>query len=258
MILTKYETMPELGELSSTNESKPWEIPVPHKISHKDFSTNLILIRSNKLYIPLNRLSSKATNHLKRIASFKNPVFYARQGMRLSTYNVPRIISCADIEENYLTLPRGCEDAVVALLKDNQVSYQIVDKTNHGENINARFKGALRKEQKDAISSLTAHNNGILNGTTAFGKTVTAIGLIAELKINTLILVHTKALLEQWKARLDEFLEIDFTGKDLLDRHNRKKVLSSFGTLDSKGNSLHGKVDIALMQSCIDTVQNFV
>ena len=50
---------------------------------------------------------------------------------------------------------------------------------------------------------------------TAFGKTVTAIGLIAERKINTLILVHTKALLDQWKSRLEEFLEIDFTEEDL-------------------------------------------
>ena len=42
-----------------------------------------------------------------------------------------------------------------------------------------------------------------------------AIGLIAERKINTLILVHTKALLDQWKSRLEEFLEIDFTEEDL-------------------------------------------
>lgn len=259
-ILAKHETASELGELSTTNESKPWETPSPQKIAHNDFPTNPILIRSNMLYIPLQGFSAKAVNHLKRIASFKNPEFYARQGMRLSTYNIPRIISCADMEEDYITLPRGCEDAVVALLESNQITYRIEDKTNHGENVTVRFKGEFREEQKAAIASLTAHDNGVLNATTAFGKTVTAIGLLAERKINTLILVHTKALLDQWKSRLEEFLEIDFTEEDTPKKRGRKKAFSPFGTLDSKGNSLHGKVDIALMQSCLedDGVKPFV
>ena len=251
-ILTKYKTDSELGELSTTSESKPWETPVPQKIAHKDFPANPVLIRSNMLYIPLQGFSAKVVNHLKRIASFKNPEFYARQGMRLSTYNIPRIISCADMEEDYIALPRGCEDAVVAILEGNQVDYRMEDKTNHGENIAVAFKGQLREEQRAAIASLTAHDNGILNATTAFGKTVTAIGLIAERKVNTLILVHTKTLLDQWKSRLEEFLQIDFTEDALPKKRGRKKAFSPFGTLNSKGNSLHGKIDIALMQSCLE------
>lgn len=210
-ILAKHETVSELGELSTTSEAKPWETLKPQNIVHNDFPANLVLTRSNMLYIPLFGLSARVVNHLKRIASFKNPEFYARQGMRLSIYNIPRIISCAEIEEGYIALPRGCEDAVIALLKDNQVAYYIEDKTNHGENITVRFKGKLRAKQKASITSLTANDNGILNATTAFGKTVTAIGLIAERKVNTLILVHIKALLDQWKSRLEEFLQIDFT-----------------------------------------------
>ena len=106
--------------------------------------------------------------------------------MRLSTYNIPRIISCADMEEDYIALPRGCEDAVITLLESNKVAYRMEDKTNQGENIDVEFKGELREEQRAAIASLTVYNNGILNATTAFGKTVTAIGLIAERKVNTL------------------------------------------------------------------------
>ena len=238
-ILAKHETASELGELSTTSESKPWETPVPQTIAHNDFPANPVLIRSNMLYILLQGFSAKVVNHLKRIASFKNPEFYARQGMRLSTYNIPRIISCADMEEDYIALPRGCEDAVIAILEGNQVAYHIEDKTNHGENIAVAFKGELREEQRAAIASLIAHDNGILNATTAFGKTVTAIGLIAERKVNTLILVHTKALLDQWKSRLEEFLQIDFTEDDLPKKRGRKRVFSPFGTLDSKGNSLH-------------------
>ena len=160
-ILTKHGTTSELGELSTTSESKPWETPVPQKITPNDFPANLVLIRSNMLYVPLSGLSARVINHLKRIASFKNPEFYARQGMRLSTYNIPHIISCADMKEDYIALPRGCEDAVVTLLKDNQVSCRIEDKTNHGENVTVRFKGDLREEQKAAIADLMAHDNGV-------------------------------------------------------------------------------------------------
>lgn len=251
-ILAKHETASELGELSTTSESKPWETPVPQKITQNDFPANPVLIRSNMLYIPLQGFSAKVVNHLKRTASFKNPEFYARQGMRLSTYNIPRIISCADMEDDYIAMPRGCEDAVVTLLEDNQVTYRIEDKTYQGKNITVEFKGKLREEQKATITNLTAHNNGVLNATTAFGKTVTAIGLIAERQVNTLILVHTKALLAQWKSRLEEFLQIDFTEDALLKKRGRRKVFSPFGTLDSNGNSLHGKIDIALMQFCLE------
>ena len=259
-LLAKHGTASELGGLSTTSEPKPWEVPMPQKITRDDFPASLILIRSNMLYIPLLGFSARVVNHLKRIASFKNPDFYARQGMRLSTYNIPRIISCADIEEDYISLPRGCDDAVISLLEDNKITYHIEDKTNHGENITVKFKGELREEQKAAIASLIAHDNGILNATTAFGKTVTAIGLIAERKVNTLILVHTKALLDQWKSRLEDFLEIDFAEDNLPPKRGRKKVFSPFGTLDSKENSLHGKIDIALMQSCLkdNTVKTFV
>lgn len=251
-ILAKHATVSELGDLSTTCETRPWETPTPQKITRNDFPANLHLVCSNMLYIPLSGLRAKVVNHLKRIASFRNPEYYARQGMRLSTYNIPRIISCADMEEDYVALPRGCEDAVTVLLDSNRVSYRTEDKTNSGEHVTVKFKGKLRKEQEAAITCLTAYNNGVLNATTAFGKTVTAIGLIAERKVNTLVLVYTKALLDQWKSRMEEFLQIDFTEDELPQKRGRKKAFSPFGTLDSKGNTLHGKIDIALIQSCLE------
>ena len=250
-ILKRNSSIQPLGELSKTSERKPWEVPVPTKIERSDFSSEVVVTMSNMLYIPQSHLSSKVLNHLRRIASFRNPEFYSKQALRLSTYQTPRIISCADIDDEYLALPRGCEDAVIMLLKEKGVPYRIEDKSNHGKPISVQFNGVLRNNQQEAVNVLASNNNGVLSATTAFGKTVTAIGLIAKRGVNTLILVHTKALLDQWAKALEQFLTIDTIPEENVDKRKRRKLLSPIGTLSSTGNKLHGIIDIALMQSCI-------
>ena len=242
----------ELGKLSMSSESKPWVTPLPQNITQEDFHAKVEIIKADKLYIPLKAVSAKVLNHLKRIAAFKNPEFYSKQALRLSTYAIPRIISCFDITNEYLAMPRGCEDATRSFLNDNAVTYTITDKTNHGNKISVSFQGEEREEQLEAINALLPYTNGILHATTAFGKTVTAAAIIARKKVNTLILVHSKALLKQWHDRLTEFLNIDYPKHEEKNKRGRRKVFSPIGCFDSSGNTLHGIIDIALIQSCLD------
>ncbi|MDT3705052.1 MAG: DEAD/DEAH box helicase family protein [Thermincola sp.] len=94
-------------------------------------------------------------------------------------------------------------------MEDNGVRIQFNDETNRGRKIDVEFKGELRGEQQQAADALLMHNNGILSATTAFGKTVIGARLIADCKVNTLILVHRTNLLSQWVERLNEFLIIN-------------------------------------------------
>ena len=242
----------EFGALSTSSESKPWVTPTSQDLTKADFYATMEIVKADKIYIPLKSISAKVLNHLKRIAAFKNPEFYSKQALRLSTYSVPRIISCFDITDEYLAMPRGCEDAILSFLNDNNVKYSITDETSHGKKISVTFTGKEREEQTDAINALLTYSNGVLHATTAFGKTVTAAAIIARKKVNTLILVHSKALLTQWHERLTEFLDIDFKEPEEPKKRGRKKVFSPIGCLDSAGNSLHGVIDIALIQSCLD------
>lgn len=250
----------ELGALTTSSESKPWVTPIPQDISKGDFYSEIEITKADKIYIPLKAVSAKVLNHLKRIASFKNPEFYSKQALRLSTYSTPRIISCFDITDDYLAMPRGCEDAILSFLNENAVKYNIVDETNHGTPISVSFQGIEREEQLAAINALLMHSNGVLHATTAFGKTVTAAAIIARKKVDTLILVHSKALLAQWHERLMEFLSIDYVEPPVPKKRGRHKKFSPIGCLDSTDNSLHGIVDIALIQSCLDgdSVKPFV
>ena len=238
-----------LGELTKSSENKPWEVPTAESIVKSDFPSSITLTRANMLYIPLAGLSAKVVNHFKRMAAFHNPEFYAKQGMRLSTYYVPRIISCSELLNDYLAMPRGCEDDVIEVLENNEVKYVIADKTNQGRSIDVRFKGKLREEQQKAMECMLPHNIGTLSATTAFGKTIFAIDMIAQRKVNTLVLVHRKSLLDQWKKQLENFMEINEFVVEASKRKSRKS-LSPIGLLYSGKDSLHGIIDIALMQSC--------
>ncbi len=243
---------PLLGELSKTSDDEPWEKPRAKVMDKSHFPKAIQLTLANGIYVPLEGLSSKPINYLKRIAAFKNPEFFAKQGMRLPTYNIPRIISCAEMTDDYLIMPRGCEDSVIDFLKLNGIATTLVDKRTVGEPIEVAFKGNLRAEQTDAVKSLLAHSNGTLHATTAFGKTVAGIAIIADRKVNTLILVHTKALLDQWRERLESFLDFDMIKPEQQKGRGRKKRIKKFGAVSSTENSLNGKIDVALIQSCLD------
>lgn len=172
--------------------------------------------------------------------------------MRLPVYNLPRIISCSEITDDYLILPRGCEESAIDFLRENNVDVEIQDKANPGMPITVEFNGQLYSEQEHAIEELARHRCGTLYATTAFGKTVTAAAMIARKKVNTLILVHTKALLDQWRKCLSEYLITDFQPEEQPKGRGRRKKFQQFGALSSTENTLNGNIDIALLQSCIN------
>lgn len=172
--------------------------------------------------------------------------------MRLPVYNLPRIISCSEITDDYFILPRGCEDSAMDFLRENNVDVEIQDKANPGMPITVEFNGLLYPEQEQAIVELARHRCGTLYATTAFGKTVTAAAMIARKEVNTLILVHTKALLDQWRERLSEYLITDFQPEEQPKGRGRRKKFQQFGALSSTENTLNGNIDIALLQSCIN------
>lgn len=247
----------ELGELKIDEEDtegteKPWEIRRV-ALSKNDFPDRIEIVRANMLFIPKAGISQRGLNRIKRLASFKNPMFFRQQAMRLPTYGHPRVVSCADEIKDYICLPRECKEDLSRELEEVCVHYRFEDKTSSGKSIDVDFKGELRDEQVVALEYLLQHETGILSGTTAFGKTVVAIKLIAERKVNTLILVDRVSLLSQWKKKISEFLIIKEKPPDLIDgvvkKRGRKKKVSQIGQLGAGRNTLSGIVDIAVMQS---------
>ncbi|MCL4442179.1 MAG: helicase, partial [Firmicutes bacterium] len=194
----------ELGVLQQDEgeEHKPWETVKVH-LQTEDFPRHTEIVKGCMLYLPKVDFSERALNQIKRLAAFKNPEFYKAQAMRMPTFDKPRVISCSEETAEYISLPRGCEAALDKMLKEAGVSIDWVDKTYPGRDIDVEFSGILRDEQPIAARQMLSHTNGILCGTTAFGKTVVAINLIAERKTNTLILVDKVSLVSQRERSIE-------------------------------------------------------
>lgn len=251
-ILESYSKNDVLGILVDEYPEKPWETKQKIQLTGSDFPNKLEIVRSNMIYVPRDGLSANAQNQIKRLAAFKNPDFYKSQAMRLPIYDKSRIICTADITDSYIGLPRGCEPALYDILGDKVKDINIINKTNQGENIPVEFNGKLREEQELAINELLKHNIGVLSATTAFGKTVIASYIASIRKTNTLVLVHTQALMKQWKKSLEQFLTFDITPPEQRKGRGRKKTWSPVGLLGAGKDTLNGIVDVAVMQSLVD------
>lgn len=217
------------------DESRPWQrrASQPARISGP-LPESLSLVLASQIFIAKSDLPQPLANRLIRLAAFQNPEFYKAQAMRLPVWNKSRIIGCAENFSQHLGLPRGCLDALLALLNDNGIHAEIQDERLSGRRIAAKFTGTLRKDQKVAVREVLKHEVGVLCAPTAFGKTVTAAALIARRKVSTLVLVHRTELLLQWQERLNGFLE--FPKGDL-------------GVIGGGKKKPSGKIDIAVMQS---------
>ncbi|MFZ3129810.1 MAG: DEAD/DEAH box helicase family protein [Desulfosporosinus sp.] len=254
----------DLGTLIQDNtetENRPWEKQkVQYALAAVDFPKIIHITRANMVYIEKDGISQAARNTIKRLGAFKNPDFYKSQAMRLSTHDKPRIISTSEETEYFIAIPRGCERDLLEMLDEVKAKYEIMDETNIGKRIEVSFIGELREEQQPAAKALLQNSTGVLSATTAFGKTVIGANIIASRKVNTLILVHTQALLGQWKKSLEQFLGFDYELPEQPQKRGRKKTQSVIGELGAGKNSLNGIVDIAVMQSLIsgDSVKDLV
>jgi superfamily II DNA or RNA helicase len=213
----------------------PWKRAPDHgKKLPGEMPAVLTLTVANLIYFDKAQLPQALANRLIRLAAFQNPEFYRAQAMRMSVWDRPRVIGCAENFPKHIALPRGCLDASMELLRDNGIRCEIRDERFAGDPIVGTFVGSLRRDQEAAVAAMLRHDTGVLCAPTAFGKTVMAAAVIARRSVNTLVLVHRTELLKQWQERLQTFLGV---GKGIV------------GTIGGGKAKPTGKIDIALMQS---------
>ena len=148
--------------LEAFDPDAPWQSQTGTKRSDSGMSgahasKTITLTLSNLIYLQKAELSPQLTNRLIRIAAFQNPEYYKAQALRLSVWNKPRIIACAENFPNHIGLPRGCLDAVIELLSEHNIQGNIQDERQRGKPLVARVEPDLvTKPSQTATDSESA------------------------------------------------------------------------------------------------------
>jgi superfamily II DNA or RNA helicase len=113
-------------------------------------------------------------------------------------------------EEGRIFFPRGFGNQAVRLCRRTTgTSPEIIDQRRILPEMELSFSGILRPYQEEAEAAMLAHSFGVLEAGTGSGKTVMALAVIARRRQPTLILVHSKELMQQWRQRIEQFLGLE-------------------------------------------------
>ena len=224
--------------LEDDSGGDPWLLPPSKKRRDKPiagpFPATIRIVLSNLVYIEKRDLPPAMLDRLCRLAAFQNPEFYKAQAMRLSTYGKPRIISCGENFPEHIGLPRGCLQEVLDIFKSTELPLRSRMSASQARPLGVEFHGTLLPAQNEAVAQASAHDIGVICAPTAFGKTAVGAWLIAQRKVNTLVVVHRQQLLDQWRARLATFLNLPAT---------------SIGQIGGGKTARTGQLDVAVIQS---------
>ena len=139
-------------------DSEPWTAPPSRQRSLPPLTgrvpERIRAVLADQIYIVRDGLSPGLVNRLIRIAAFQNPSFYSAQSLRRSTFNIPRIIACAELLSHHIALPRGCQDELQELLKEHGIGLDLLDKRNAGNAVRTAFLGELKSQQARGGRSL--------------------------------------------------------------------------------------------------------
>ena len=216
----------------------------------EDVEEAVKIILSDGIYVNKTGLKDRMQNAIRRIAAYSNPQFFQTLKLGFSTKDTPRIVYNGYDEGDYIIIPRGCYDELISQLSNGGVRYEVVDKRQHGRKINVRFNGELYPEQQIAAAKMLSDDIGVLAAATAFGKTVLGAYMIAQKKVNALVLVHNVEIMNNWIKDLNAFLTINEELPTYTTPKGRVKKRSSLiGTFSSQKDNTTGIVDIAMITS---------
>ena len=133
------------------------------------------------------------------------------------------------------------------------------DKIPESENINLRFNGEVRENQKPAIDAslkqLKETGGGILVLPCGYGKTCIGLYLISQMKKKTLVICHKEFLVNQWKDRIETFLPEARLGKiqgQKFDIEDKDIVIGMLQSLSMKEYDLKAfdSFDFIIVDEC--------
>lgn len=163
----------------------------------------------------LSGADQSTTDQIKQSLTMKNPAYIEAKKHGRWTGEIDKVLTFykEDAPVVYgpaptinLSFPRGFIRQAIAITGRDFV---FQDDRRILPPVNFKFTGKLRPYQDEAYRAIIKKAFGFLEALMGSGKTVIALAVIAARCQPTLILVHNKELLYQWRDRIAEFLGVN-------------------------------------------------
>lgn len=224
---------PKAKPISRPSAQEESEIKIPNR--------KVKLTLSNFIHISHESLPSKLHQFLKEKLIFSNPRFYQLEGRGYSTWNTPRVINVLNKDEKGILIPPGFLPEIEKFATQNGLTLIFNDERALLPQVSFQSKIKLYPDQQIHTDELLKHNRIILEAGPGFGKTMVALHCIAARKQKTLIIVHTKVLLYQWRKRIEDNFELQKGDLGIIGDHQweigNKITIASYQTLMKRERS---------------------
>ncbi|MCP5002654.1 MAG: DEAD/DEAH box helicase [Planctomycetes bacterium] len=168
-----------------------------------------------------NRIPERIKSELYEKLTFENPAYIEAEKYERSTRCMSEYLTFMYEDDNYFVLPRGFLHDLKRILYQVGVRYIVKDNTTVQPPVEVPFKAKLYDYQEEVLKRILANDCCTIEAPTGSGKTLIALKAIQIRGQRTLVIVHTKELLYQWRDRSIEHLGLDESQINLVGDGNK-------------------------------------
>lgn len=250
-LLRNIKIAPPLPEKVNGNDEEKDE----HRAVKTTSSPHAKIVVSNQIYVPQAFLPDKLYKFAKQRCNFANPEYYEMQRKGYSTWKTPRWIYSIDIHDKGISIPVGFLSDLQRFATEQKITLDIDDQRIIASRAIFRSMIKLKPEQQKVVRQLLKQDRAVLEAPPGFGKSVVALYYMKRRQQPTLVVVHRKSLLHQWRKLAEQWLEFKKGDVGIIGDNKwklgRKLTIASYQTLARRGvDEIKDQIGLVIVDEC--------
>jgi len=162
----------------------------------------------SQLTIQKSELPEGFIRQIRQYLTLDNPRWIEADKRGYSKYGIDRYLYAYSEDDHYIYCYRGYTGSLLPFLCRQGYQYRLIDNRRKLPDVDFVFQGNLRDYQGRAVNGTLKKDFAVLVAPCGAGKTIMSLAIVAERRQPTLIIVHTRELLNQWVERIGQYLGI--------------------------------------------------